>query len=260
MTAAREALGGPTVALADALLATAAAADAARHATPRGAQTAEAAAELAGALPALRDAALAADAAARPLLAPDGAPGGAAGGASGRIGRAAGVVTGAAAAGLRAAEDGAAQAASLERLSGFDEQLAAAVSAWEQPGSQSVLRAALGELADDLDALAAQAAAEPAVPEGCPALRDARVRRATLVAERTRELAAAANSAGGERFDAERIAFSADPYGEDPLAGDAADRDCWGEGSVLAQAAAGIRGEVETLESLLQPERGSDPP
>jgi len=241
VTAAREALGAPTVALADALLATAAAADAARHATPRGAETARAATALAEALPALRDAALAADAAARPLSGPD------------RSGRAADLVTAAAAAGLRAADDGAAQAAALERLSGFDERLVAGVAAWEQPGSQSALRTSLAELADELDALVAEATAEPAVPEGCPALRDARVRRATLVADRTRELAATANSAGGARYDAERAAFAADPYGEDPLATDAADRDCWGERSVLAQAAAGIRGEVETLESLLQP-------
>jgi len=240
VSAAREALGGPTVALADALLAAATAADAARHATPRGAEAAAAARALADALPALRDAALAADAAARPLSGP------------GRVGRAAAVVAGAAAAGLRAADDGAAQAAALERLSGFDERLAAAVAAWEQPGSQTTLRASLGELAESIDALVAEATAEPAVPEGCPSPRDARVRRATLVAERTRQLAATANSASGARYDAERAAFAGDPYGEDPLAVDAADRACWGERSVLAQAAAGIRGEVETLESLLQ--------
>lgn len=242
VTAAREALGAPTVTLADALLTTAAAADAARHTTPRGAETGAAATALGEALPALRDAALAADAAARPLTdGPD------------RIRRAAELVSGAAAAGLRAADDGAAQAAAVQRLSEFDTRLADAVGAWDQPGSQSARRTALTALAGELEALAAEATAEPAVPEGCPAPRDARVRRATLLAERTRSLAATANSAGGERYDAERAAFAADPYGEDPLAVDAADRDCWGEQSVLAQAAAGVRGEVETLESLLQP-------
>jgi len=237
---ARAAMGGPTVALADALLAAAAQVDAARHSQPRGAMARQAAAAVQASLQELRDAALAADAAARPLAGDD------------RIGRAADVVTDAASVGLVAADDGAAQAAALERLSTLDERLEGVVAVWTEPGSQSEQRAALATAAADADAVAVEAAAEPAVPEGCPALRDARVRWAQLVAERSRRLAELATSAGGSEFDARRAEFTDQPYGEDRLAADAADRGCWAERSRLAGAAAGIRNQVETLEALLQ--------
>jgi hypothetical protein len=239
--AARDALGGPAVALADALLAAAAVVDRARHDTQRGAETSAAAGMAVGPLDALREAAIAADAAARPLAGED------------RIGRAADVVIEAAEVGVRAADEGAAQAAALVRLSAFDQRMSDAVATWDAPGSQSDRRTALGSLAAELDALAAEAAAEPAVPEACPALRDARARWAQRLAAGTRELAASATSAGGTEYDQLIATYAADPFGEDRLAADAADRDCWGRESVLARAAAGIRTQVETLESFLQP-------
>lgn len=238
--AARAALGEPVVTLADAVLAAAAEVDAARHETPRGAAAGDGAAALPGRLEVLRTAALAADDAARDLP------------AEGRVGRAAGLVSEVSAVALRAADDGAAQAAALERLSAFDVRMDQAVAAWDAPGSQSRRREALAELAQQLDALAAEAAAEQPVPDGCPGPRDARVRWATLLAERSRALGALATGATGDRYDAERAAFGATPFGEDRLAVDAADRPCWEERSVLAAAAAGIRGEVETLEALLR--------
>lgn len=244
--AAREALGEPAVALADALLAAAAAVDAARHETPRGTATRQAATALTERFEALRAAALEADAAGRGLGAD------AALDSEGRVARAAAVVTEAAAVALRAADGGAAQAAALERLAGFDERMDQAAAAWDAPGSQSQRRAALDEQAAALDALAVQAAAEQPVPEDCPAQRDARVRWAGLLAERTRTLQSLATGGTGDRYDAERAAFGGDPFGEDRLAVDAVDRDCWAAESVLAQAAAGIRGEVEALEALLR--------
>jgi hypothetical protein len=237
---ARETLGAPTVALADALLAAAAAVDSVRHDVARGMETAAAAQALNGPLDELRAAALAADAAARPLLGDD------------RIGRAAEVVSSAAEVALEAADQGAAQAAALERLSGWDQRMTEAVVAWTVPGSQSERREQLSALAGELDAIAEQAAAEQPVPEGCPAFRDARERWAGRLADQTRELAASATSGGGGTFDELLERYQADPFGEDRLAVDATDRECWARQSTLAQAAAGIRQQVETLEALLQ--------
>jgi len=238
---ARAALGEPVVALADALLVAAAEVDAVRHEVPRGAPARAAASALPERFEALRAAALDADEAGRGLGADEG-----------RVGRAAALVTEAAAIALRAADAGAAQAAASERLAGIDERMDQAVAAWDAPGSQSGRRAALGEQAAALDALAADAAAEQPVPEGCPAQRDARVRWAGLLAERTRTLQSLATGETGDRYDAERAAFRADPFGEDRRAVDAADRPCWEQESVLARAAAGIRAEVEALEALLR--------
>lgn len=241
---AREVLGAPTVALADALLAAAAAVDSVRHDVPRGVETASAAMALAGPLDALREAAINADAAARPFS------------DDGRVGRAAEVVLSAAEVGLRAADEGAAQAAALERLSGFDQRMGEAVTGWAQSGSQGQRRAQLAALAEELDEIAAQAAVDQPVPESCPAFRDARARWAERLAAQTRELAQTATSSGGSEFDQLLEQFQADPYGEDRLAVDAADRECWARESTLAQAAAGITEQVETLEALLQSSAG----
>jgi len=237
---ARDTLGGPMVALADALLAAAAAVDQVRHATPRGVPVQEAAAALEQPLAAVRDAAVAADAAARPLAGED------------RIGRAAGVVVDTAAVAVRAADEGVAEAAALTRLAGLDVALDAAVAEWDAPGSQAERRAALTAQAGTLADLAGQVAAEPAVPPACPALRDARARWVGLVAERTATLADLATSSSGGDYDEQRAAFAADLYGEDRLAADAADRPCWTGESALAAAAAGITAQVEALEALLQ--------
>lgn len=237
---ARDTLGQPMVALADTLLAAAAAVDQARHTAPRGAPVQQAAAALEQPLAAVRDAAIAADTAARPLAGQD------------RVGRAAAVVVDTAAVAVRAADEGSVQAAVLTRLAGFDVALDAAVAEWDAPGSQAERRTALAEQAEAVAALTAQAAAEPPVPEPCPALRDARVRWAGVVAERTETLAGLATSGQGGAYDEQRTAFAADPYGGDRLAADAADRPCWAEHSILATAAAGITAQVETLESLLQ--------
>ncbi len=188
----------------------------------------------------MRDAAVAADAAARPLAGED------------RIGRAAGVVVDAAAVAVRAADEGAAEAAALTRLAGVDVALDAAVAEWDAPGSQAQRRAALTGQADALAGLADQIAAEQAVPPACPAQRDARARWVGLVAERTATLADLATAGSGGDYDAQRAAFAADPYGEDRLAADAADRPCWTAESVLATAAGGITARVEALEALLQ--------
>lgn len=238
--AAREALGQPMVALADALLTATAAVDQARHEAPRGDEAVAAAAGLGEPLDALRQAAVAADASARALEGED------------RIDRAADLVVTLAAAGVRAADAGAAQAAALRRLGEFDARMDDAVRSWETPGSQSERRAALGQLAVELEALAGQTAAEQPVPAGCPELRDARERWARLLAERSRALQEVARGATGEVYDARLAEFTAEPYGEDRLAADAATRPCWAEQSELARTAASVTTEVQALEALLQ--------
>lgn len=226
--------------LAEALLAAAAAVDAARHAAPRGTPASTAATDSARPMEQLRRAALDADAAARGVA------------QQGRIGRAAGLLRDAGAVALRGADAGAAETAALERLGGLDIAMDEATAGWDAPGSQSERRAALAALATELDGLAAAADAEQPVPEACPALRDHRGAWARLLAERTRTLEASATSATGAQYDQQRAAFAADPYGQDRLAADAADAECWAEHSVLAQAAAGIRDQVAALEALLQ--------
>lgn len=240
MVAARTRLANPMVALADALLASSDALDQARHALPRGEEVRAAALDLTVDLGALRAAALSADAAARPLE------------GEGRVGRAAEIVTDAAEVGVRAADEALAHAAALERLASLDVRMDGAVAEWDAPGSQAERRAVLGEQATAMDTLRAEAEVEPAVPEQCPAQRDSRVRWAGVVAGRSRELAALATGQSGEAYDQLRLSFRGAPFGEDRQALDAADRGCWAENSTLAQAAAGIREQVETLESLLQ--------
>jgi len=238
--AARTALGEPMVALADALLTSSSALDGARHVLPRGEPVRAAARDLTVDLDALREAALVADRAGRQL---DG---------DGRVGRAAEVVTGAAEVAVRAADEAVAHAAALERLAMFDVRMEAAVAEWDAPGSQADRRRVLDEQAVAMDALRVEAMAESAVPEACPAQRDSRVRWAGVVAERSRALGAVATGQSGERYDELRRSFGDAPFGEDRQVVDAADRGCWAENSTLAMAAAGIRGQVETLESLLQ--------
>jgi hypothetical protein len=240
IAAARTALGEPMVALADALLASSTTLDEARHALPRGEAVRAAARDLTVGLDALREVALAADRAGRELE------------GEGRIARAADVVTDAAEVAVRAADEAVAHAAALERLATFDVRMDAAVAEWNAPGSQGDRRAVLGEQANAMDALRAEAAAEPPVPEPCPAQRDSRVRWAGVVAERSRSLAALATGQSGEDYDALRRSFGDAPFEEDRQALDAADRGCWAEHSTLTAAAAGIRNQVETLESLLQ--------
>jgi len=240
IVAARTALGEPMVALAEALLAASAALDQARHALPRGEPVRAAARDVTVDLDALREAALAADRAGRPLQ------------GEGRVARAAEIVTGAAEVAVRAADEAVAHAAALERLAMFDVRMDAAVAEWDAPGSQADRRQILGEQAMAMDALGTEVAAEAPIPEQCPAQRDSRGRWAGVVAERSRALATLATGQSGERYDELRRSFADAPFGEDRQAVDAADRSCWAEHSTLAMAAAGIREQVETLESILQ--------
>lgn len=237
---ARDVLGQPMVGLADALLSAAAAVDRARHEVPRGEQAVEASIALGTSLDALREAAVTADQAARSLEGED------------RIDRARELVTTVAAAGVRSADAGAAQAAALQGLGQLDARMDAAVRSWEAPGSQSQRRAALGALALELEALAEEAAVEQPVPGGCPQMRDARERWAGLLAERTRALQEVATGGSGDVYDARLAEFTADPYGENRLAVDADTRSCWADQSELARTAVGITPEVQALEALLQ--------
>ncbi|MDQ3974399.1 MAG: hypothetical protein M3276_08730, partial [Actinomycetota bacterium] len=71
-------------------------------------------------------------------------------------------------------------------------------------------------------------------------------------ADRSRELAARATSAGGTAYDELRAELRRHPYGEDRLTADAADRACWQQHSPLARGADATPGLVEELERLLE--------
>lgn len=241
VTAARAALGDPMVALAESLLQLSDAVDTVRHETPRGG---ELVANVDAVLPlvtALETATANADRAARDMGLTDD-----------RVGRAATVVADTAEVAARAGADASAELAALRQLAELDVAMEAVVATWDAPGSQSARRSALAEAGAQADALAEQARAEPALPADCPALRDHRVTWAGTVAERSRALSALATGSSGAEHDAQLATFDAEPYGEDRLAADAADRPCWRQSSVLAQSADGVRGQVAALESLLR--------
>lgn len=238
---ARQTLGAPMIALAESLLALRAAVDTVRHETPRGTEVMAAVSAVEPLIVEVESATAGADAAAREIgLTED------------RVGRAATVVADTAQVAARASADARAELAALSALAQLDVEMDGIAAGWDAPGSQSARRAALAALGARADALAEQARLEPALPAKCPALRDHRVAWASLLAERSRALGALATGSSGERYDAQLAAFDADPYGEDRLAADTADRPCWQQSSVLAQAAEGVRAQVAALESLLR--------
>jgi hypothetical protein len=238
---ARAALGPPTADLAESLLTVAEQLDTVRHEVPRGETMRAAVDEVRAEVASLRAAADAAAAAAAPLR-----------DAQSRAVRDAAVLVAERADSTRAAARAAeAELGALAALAEVDVALDGAVAAFDVPGSQSERRAALTEQTKTLAALAARAAALAPVPAECGALRDSRIRWAALLRERAQKLAASATGASGQLYDAYREAFAADPYGQDRLALDASDRACWQEHSLVAQAAAGVRADVERLEALL---------
>jgi hypothetical protein len=252
--AARAALGPPAVALAEAVIGLRDLLDRARHEVERGAPMAAELEAVPGQVTAVRAAADDAEAALGEVVAsarPAGADAEDAGAAP--VGAALDAVTAAVAEARSAADAAEDEHAALLALAELDRRLEAAAAAWEEPGSQSERRVTLGALADDLDAIAGEAAALPVAPAACPALPEQRERWAELLAEHSRRLQERATSGGGAEYDELRRAFGRDPFGEDRRAADAADRDCWRAASPVAEAAQRAPENVEALEDALNP-------
>jgi hypothetical protein len=145
------------------------------------------------------------------------------------------------------------EAAALAGAAAHDAALDAAVERWAEPGSQSQRRAALEELAGELDVARTQAQGLQPVPEACPGVVERRVRWTEVLAQRTRRLGETATSAGGGTFDELLASYRRDPYAEPRVRADAQDRGCWREHSEVAQAGVEVRELVERLEALLNP-------
>jgi hypothetical protein len=226
--------------------------DQARHEAPRGAPMAQALGDVAAAVDRAWRAVAATDPAVRT---PDADPGRAASGDH-PVARAEAVVAGAVARALEGLAGAEEELAALHRLVQADQAMDAVVADWDAAGSQAERRASLSARAVELDRLGADLAAAPAVPPACPALRDHRVVWASLVASRTRELAATATATTGNTYDRLRAAYRAAPYDGDRLALDAGDRGCWETASAVTAAASDVRAAVDGLEAALSPHGG----
>jgi hypothetical protein len=145
------------------------------------------------------------------------------------------------------------EAAALAAAAAHDVALDTAVQRWAEPGPHSQRRAALDALADELHGALAEAGALPAVPEECPGLVERRVEWTEVTLRRTQRLAETATGAAGGAYDDLVSSFGRDPYGEDRVTADAADRGCWQEHSEVARAPDEVRARVEELEALLNP-------
>lgn len=236
VVAAREALGPPMVELAEAVLALEATLAEARYGAQRGAGMRAALETVTERLDDVDDAA--ADAAAAAEAAP--------------VDAAAEIVADAADVAGGAVDAGRAEAAYLQRLQRLDRRLLSAAEQWDEPGSQSEVRASLAELAQDVARLRRQARRLRPVPEECTVMKRNRVQWARTVRRRTQRLAEQANSAGGSTYDELRAAFRRVPFGEEPRVADRDDRPCWQEESAIPQAADAMRAAVEDLEAALR--------
>lgn len=231
----RDALGRPMVALAEAAIALSEGIDTARHKTSRG----ERMKRQVDALPALqRDVRSAASDASQ---AAEQAP----------VEQAATIVRRAARQAERAAEAAGGEIGYLQRISRLDAALLDAAATWDEPGSQSEIRARLDALARDVGRLRADVRATPPRPKRCTVMNRNRLEWIDTVQERTRELQAQANSAGGGTFDRLRSSYRALPFAVEPRTADRQDRDCWTDRSAVAGVAPAMRDAVDRLEKAL---------
>ena len=235
VVASREALGDPMVGMAEAVIALAEGMDEARHRVRRGGDMRDAL----GQLRTRRDAV--APAVKTALDAVADAP----------VEEAGAVVESAAKDAQRAADAATDEIAFLADVSRVDEALVKAAATWDQPGSQSEIRARLLEVADDVDKARAQVARLRPQPRACDTFKRNRIGWARTVRQRTLELQVQANSAGGTEFDRLRRVYRALPFGEEPRTADRKDRSCWIDKSAVAAGAEKMRAAAEELESTL---------
>lgn len=139
----------------------------------------------------------------------------------------------------------------LDDVAAVDIRLAAAAAVWDEPGSQTERRAQLTALLADLDRIGRRVDALRPVPRGCSGLVSNRVTWLDTVRRRTERLAEHATSAGGERYDELRDAYRRQPLGEDPVAADAGDRACFQQRARAVQVAVALRAAVQRLQQLL---------
>lgn len=137
---------------------------------------------------------------------------------------------------LNGADDAEQEVTVLGPLVDADDLMQRAVATWAEQAD--------GGLAEQVAGLAGGLEPSPVLPPPCRTMWDNRLRWATLVAVRTQLLA------GPSPDEADRQAFLAEPFGEDPRAADVADRPCWREHGALPKALAELRRLVAAYDAL----------
>jgi hypothetical protein len=127
-----------------------------------------------------------------------------------------------------------------------------AAATWDEPGSQSEIRARLERLAGQVGRLRRQARRLENAPDACDGLQRNRAAWITTVRQRTLELQANANSAAGSEFDRLRKSYRPLPFAVEPRTADRADRQCWLDESAVARAEQAVRTAVDELQAALQ--------
>lgn len=232
--ASREALAQPMTALADAVLALSSGVAEARYKVARGEEMADALKEVENRRRAVLDAADSLAAAAEVPVAEAGE-----------------IAERAAQSATSSAKAARAELGFLRRVAAIDTALLAAAETWDEPGSQSEIRARLDALAGKVKALAPKVRRLKPKPAGCDVLRSNRAAWVRTVVERTKRLQSQANSAGGSTFDELRTSYRALPFAEEPRTADRADRDCWLQRSRVARGEQQIRAAIDELRAAL---------
>lgn len=234
--AARSALGEPMVQLAEAVIVLAEDLADARFETARGTAMRGALHEVTGGIEAVRAAAAAAGDAARQ------AP----------VQEAAAIVRDAADDATAAADAAEEEVAYLRRVSRVDARLLDVAALWDEPGSQSEIRARLDAAAGDAARLRRRVRDLEPAPQSCRVMKRNRIEWAATVKARTRRLQSQANSAGGGEFDQLRAAYRRVPLGVEPRTADQRERPCWRDASVVWATSDEVRAAVEALEGALR--------
>ena len=137
---------------------------------------------------------------------------------------------------LNGADDAEQEVAVIGPLVDADELMQRAIATWDERAD--------GGLAEQVAGLAGGLEPSPVLPPPCRTMWDNRLRWATMVAVRTQLLARPSPD------EADRQAFLAEPFGEDPRAADVADRSCWREHGALPKALAELRRLVAAYDAL----------
>jgi hypothetical protein len=161
------------------------------------------------------------------------------------------IVANAASTALEAAASGGRETGYVRRLALVDVALLEAAARWDEPGSQSEQRQRLSDLAAEVEALPQSMHGMAPQPQACRVSVVNRLRWIDVVAERSRRLAELATGGGGEQYDQLRTAFRIQPLAEDPLAADAAERQCWLSNSPVPASTMSLRSAVDELSRLL---------
>ena len=233
---ARSALGEPMVQLAEAVIALAEDLADARFETARGTAMRDALQGVSRGVEAVRAAAAAARDAAQqaPVL------------------QAATIVRDAAEQATAAADAAEEEVAYLRRVSRLDVRLLDVAALWDEPGSQSEIRARLDAAAGDAARLRRRVRDLEPAPQSCKVMKRNRIEWAATVRARTRRLQGQANSAGGGEFDQLRAAYRRVPLGVEPRTADQRERPCWRDESIVWTTSEEVRDAVEALESALR--------